>query len=111
MLGKWPGLILEEGMKRRLGFHDGYWFHTIGQRTGASFCVSQRTHFVLLGLKLAGGPWYVTRKDTVWNVVYVSRFTSTISTGLLDTFLCRNATWLNTEPEYTDMNCKVSFFV
>eukprot|EP00210_Caulerpa_lentillifera_P001781 g1711.t1 len=96
-LGKWPGLILEEGTKRRLGFHDGYWFHTIGQRTG---------------LKLADGPWYVTQKDTLWNVVYVSRLNTTNvknvnPTGQLDTFLCRAPNWLNAPPECSDLDCKV----
>ena len=41
-----------------MGAHRGYWFHTIGQRKG---------------LGLSGGPWFVVRKDTDENVIYVSR--------------------------------------
>ena len=41
-LGEWPGLLLEEETGTHIGFHKGFWFHTIGQRTG---------------LLLAGGPW------------------------------------------------------
>ena len=40
-----------------LGKHDGYWFHTIGQRKG---------------LVLSGGPWFVIKKDTRRNIIYVS---------------------------------------
>jgi tRNA U34 2-thiouridine synthase MnmA/TrmU len=38
--------------------HQGYWFYTVGQRGG---------------IKLPGGPWYVTAKDIAMNVVHVSR--------------------------------------
>lgn len=41
-----------------VGVHGGYWFYTVGQRGG---------------IKLPGGPWYVTRKDMATNIVYVSR--------------------------------------
>jgi len=41
-LGEWPGLILEEETDRILGIHKGFWFHTIGQRSG---------------LLLPDGPW------------------------------------------------------
>jgi len=43
-LGEWPGLILEEETGQQLGFHKGFWFHTIGQRSG---------------LLLPDGPWCV----------------------------------------------------
>lgn len=57
-LGKKIGEIREFETEKTLGFHDGYWFHTIGQRQG---------------LKLAGGPWFVVSKDCEQNIVYVSR--------------------------------------
>lgn len=57
-LGEREGWIVEFGTGRRLGTHRGYWFHTIGQRKG---------------LNLSGGPWYVVKKDTRRNVVYVSQ--------------------------------------
>lgn len=57
-LGEWPGPIVEEESDEVLGYHRGFWFHTVGQRKG---------------VPLHGGPWYVTRKDPSTNAVYVSR--------------------------------------
>lgn len=57
-LGEQPGPIVERDTGRTLGDHRGYWFYTIGQRTG---------------LGLGGGPWYVVGKEVGRNVVYVSR--------------------------------------
>ena len=56
-LGERRGPIVELETGRTLGEHDGYWFHTIGQRQG---------------LGLAGGPWYVVRKDVRQNAIYVA---------------------------------------
>ncbi len=56
-LGERPGPIVEIETGKVLGQHRGFWFHTIGQRKG---------------LGLSGGPWYVVKKDTVENVIYVS---------------------------------------
>ncbi|MBM3860488.1 MAG: tRNA 2-thiouridine(34) synthase MnmA [Verrucomicrobia bacterium] len=56
-LGEKPGDIVEAGTRRVLGQHKGYWFHTIGQRSG---------------LGLSAGPWYVVGKDTAANIVMVS---------------------------------------
>ena len=33
-LGEWPGPIVEEETGEVLGFHRGFWFHTVGQRKG-----------------------------------------------------------------------------
>ena len=57
-LGERPGAIVELESGERLGTHKGFWFHTIGQRSG---------------LRLSGGPWYVAAKDTDGNVVYVTK--------------------------------------
>lgn len=57
-LGEKQGRIVELETGKVLGSHRGYWFHTIGQRKG---------------LGLGGGPWFVVRKETDENVVYVSR--------------------------------------
>jgi tRNA-specific 2-thiouridylase len=57
-LGTQQGDIVEEETGTVLGQHNGFWFHTVGQRKG---------------LGLSGGPWYVVRKDIEQNVVYVSR--------------------------------------
>lgn len=56
-LGVKKGKIVELETDKVVGQHDGFWFHTIGQRRG---------------LGLSGGPWFVVRKDTDSNVLYVS---------------------------------------
>lgn len=56
-LGEKKGAIIEIETGRKLGEHNGYWFHTIGQRKG---------------LGLSGGPWYVVKKNIHDNVIYVS---------------------------------------
>jgi len=57
-LGKKEGLIVELETGNILGKHQGFWFHTIGQRKG---------------LGLSGGPWFVIKKDVNRNIVYVSK--------------------------------------
>lgn len=57
-LGRREGNIVEVETGKVLGRHQGFWFHTIGQRKG---------------LGLSGGPWFVCRKDIEDNVVYVSK--------------------------------------
>ncbi len=56
-LGTKKGKIVELETGKVLGEHDGFWFHTIGQRRG---------------LKLSCGPWFVVKKDMDDNVIYVS---------------------------------------
>ncbi|MCC8186948.1 MAG: tRNA 2-thiouridine(34) synthase MnmA [Bacteroides sp.] len=56
-LGEKEGKVVEWETGRVIGTHRGYWFHTIGQRKG---------------LGLSGGPWFVIRKNTEENVIYVS---------------------------------------
>lgn len=57
-LGTKPGRIIERETGKTLGTHQGYWFHTIGQRKG---------------LGLSGGPWFVVKKDIKRNIILVSR--------------------------------------
>lgn len=57
-VGEKEGDIVEMETGKRLGKHKGFWFHTIGQRKG---------------LGLGGGPWFVVKKDTENNIVYVSQ--------------------------------------
>lgn len=56
-LGEQRGPIIDISNGQKIGEHNGYWFHTIGQRKG---------------LGLSGGPWYVVKKNVRDNVVYVS---------------------------------------
>lgn len=57
-LGEIEGDILEYETGKKLGLHPGYYFFTIGQRSG---------------LGLSGGPWYVVKKDIANNIIYISR--------------------------------------
>ena len=57
-LGEKKGPIVEFETGKMLGTHNGYWFHTVGQRKG---------------LGLSGGPWYVIKKDIKANIVYASK--------------------------------------
>lgn len=57
-LGTKPGRIIERETGKTIGTHQGYWFHTIGQRKG---------------LGLSGGPWFVVKKDVKRNIILVSR--------------------------------------
>ncbi|MBQ1650834.1 MAG: tRNA 2-thiouridine(34) synthase MnmA [Paludibacteraceae bacterium] len=57
-LGEKQGKIVELETGKVLGTHNGFWFHTIGQRKG---------------LGLSGGPWYVVGKSAAENVVFVSQ--------------------------------------
>jgi tRNA-specific 2-thiouridylase len=56
-IGEKEGDIIELETGKILGKHKGYWFHTIGQRKG---------------LGLSQGPWFVVKKDTAENILYVS---------------------------------------
>lgn len=57
-LGEMPGDIVDIETGKKLGRHKGFWFHTIGQRKG---------------LGLGGGPWFVVKKDTDNNIIYVAQ--------------------------------------
>jgi len=57
-LGQKKGKIVELETGKILGEHNGFWFHTIGQRKG---------------LGLSGGPWFVVKKDTEENTLWVSQ--------------------------------------
>lgn len=57
-LGELPGDKVEFETGKKLGTHNGFWYHTIGQRQGSG---------------LAGGPWYVVAKDIEKNIVYFSK--------------------------------------
>jgi len=56
-VGKKSGKIIEKESGKILGEHNGFWFHTIGQRSG---------------LNLAGGPWFVVSKNEIENEIFVA---------------------------------------
>lgn len=57
-LGELPGDIVDIDSSKLMGRHSGYYYYTIGQRSG---------------LGLGGGPWYVIKKDIANNTVYITR--------------------------------------
>ena len=98
-LGEWPGPIIEEETNEIVGYHKGFWFHTIGQRKG---------------LRLAGGPWYVTCKDPRMNAVYVSRQYNEVesldmTSRSRSSFYCTDFSWTSSiRPNPTrHLYCKV----
>jgi tRNA-specific 2-thiouridylase len=57
-LGEMEGEIIDIDNYKVLGKHPGYYYYTIGQRSG---------------LRLGGGPWFVVKKDVERNIVFISR--------------------------------------
>ena len=90
-LGERQGDIVELETGTVLGAHRGFWFYTIGQREG---------------LGLAGGPWYVVRKDVEANAIYVSHQTHREERAR-DRFTVANVNWVSGEPERPDLQLKL----
>lgn len=81
-LGEKPGDIVEGDTGTILGEHPGYWFYTIGQRQG---------------LGLAGGPWYVSGKDTDSNRVFVAH-KEDLEDGVRSKFHLSRLNWIDEAP-------------
>ncbi len=62
-LGQLQGDIINIETGKKMGTHNGYYFYTIGQRSG---------------LGLSGGPWYVVKKDIQNNIVFISSKNETV---------------------------------
>ena len=77
-LGKKPGPLVEYETGSVLGEHDGFWYFTVGQRRG---------------IKLSGGPWYVVKKDTTTNEVFISHGAHHELTAR-DTFVVGDLNWI-----------------
>lgn len=91
-LGERKGDIVEAESGKKLGEHAGFWFYTIGQRTG---------------LGLAGGPWYVVEKVVSDNVIKVSHRCSS-ETVPCDNFRVGEFNWINQPPEVDEeLWCKL----
>ncbi|MBN2366383.1 MAG: tRNA 2-thiouridine(34) synthase MnmA [Calditrichaeota bacterium] len=91
-LGEKPGQFIDIETGDIVGYHKGYWFYTIGQRQG---------------LGLSGGPWYVLRKDTDNNLLYLSR-NREIRDDLNRTFKVGEFNWISGEkPEKQRLQVKV----
>ncbi len=81
-LGKKEGPIIEIETGKILGKHQGFWFHTIGQRKG---------------LYLSGGPWFVVKKDIEQNIVYVSKGYQP-EAQMKDELVMRDMHWITLDP-------------
>lgn len=90
-LGEKTGNIIELETGQILGQHNGFWFHTIGQRQG---------------LGLSGGPWFVVRKDAENNRVYVSH-KSNYTDQARDDFFVSRVHWISGVPGKSDLTTKL----
>lgn len=82
-VGEKQGPILEYETGKLLGYHQGFWFHTIGQRQG---------------LGLSGGPWFVVGKDSKENKLFVSRMYHEADKKR-DSFRVERPVWIARGPE------------
>jgi len=91
-LGQKPGAIVDHMTGKKLGDHQGFWFHTIGQRAG---------------LGLGNGPWYVVGKDIDTNVVWVSHQEYRQEQNRQD-FVAGELTWVHRAPRADEvLTCKL----
>lgn len=80
-LGEIEGEIVDIDTGKILGNHPGYYYYTIGQRSG---------------LKLGGGPWFVVKKDVKNNIIYVSK--ENLFTRERNEFSVGKLNWISTKP-------------
>ena len=81
-LGELKGDIVNIDNGKKMGEHNGYYFYTIGQRSG---------------LGLHGGPWYVVQKDFQNNIIYISN-KDLISEKERTTFEVTKFNWISGTP-------------
>lgn len=81
-LGELPGDIIDADTGKLMGKHSGYYYYTIGQRSG---------------LGLGGGPWYVVKKDIENNIIFISR--ANITNRARSEFFAGKFNWINHIPE------------
>jgi len=80
-LGELEGEIIDVDSNKVMGKHPGYYYYTIGQRSG---------------LKLGGGPWFVVGKDVKKNIVYISRENKAVREW--DEFTVGKFNWISGSP-------------
>ncbi len=89
--GNQTGELVEYETGTVIGSHEGFWYHTIGQRKGS---------------RLAGGPWYVVAKDPTTNRIFLSR-TYNDGTKRRDCCDVGSCNWIDYEPRKTILNVKL----
>lgn len=82
-LGERKGKLIDIETGKEMGEHPGFWYFTIGQREG---------------IGLSGGPWYVVKKDTEKNIIYIGHQAARVENAS-DHFLVRDLNWFNEKPE------------
>ncbi|MFT4313303.1 MAG: tRNA 2-thiouridine(34) synthase MnmA [Candidatus Woesearchaeota archaeon] len=92
-LGIKKGDIIEYETGKKLGFHNGSWLYTIGQRKG-------------IGSGLNHGPWYVVQKDHPQNIVYISNSYKDIVKDKR-TFRISNCNWIPKKPSINELKVKL----
>ena len=90
-LGEKPGEIKEWESGKILGRHQGFWFHTHGQRKG---------------LKLHGGPWFVVDKDCDKNIVFVSS-SDLLADLARREFIATDVNWISGAPDASNLRVKL----
>ncbi len=90
-LGEVTGEIVDIDSGKVMGKHPGYYYYTIGQRSG---------------LKLGGGPWFVVNKDVKNNIVYISK--ENLAVRERSEFPVGKLNWiLGKPPEHTKLKVKI----
>jgi tRNA-specific 2-thiouridylase len=91
-LGTKKGDLIEIETGQKVGEHDGFWYYTVGQRKR---------------IGLSGGPWYVVKKDTGHNIVYISKQYFT-SEKKRDTLKISSFNWIGgVKPDKRKMDVKI----
>ena len=90
-LGEVQGDIVEQASGEKKGEHLGYWFYTIGQRHG---------------LRLGGGPWYVTDKDVANNIVYIAHGSAPTRAGRRE-LIAEQIHWIAGAPAHGALHVKL----
>ena len=90
-LGIKTGNIINAETGDVIGEHNGYYYFTIGQRSG---------------LGLSGGPWYVVKKDVQKNFVYISK--EKLKSGETSEFMVGKFNWISgSNPARKDLQVKI----
>lgn len=90
-LGELPGDIIEIETGKVLGKHPGYYYFTIGQRSG---------------LGLSGGPWFVVEKNVKENIILISKNVELIEKEK-NHFSVTNFNWINEPPAKENLLVKI----
>lgn len=89
-LGEMEGEIVDIDTDKIIGIHPGYYYYTIGQRSG---------------LKLGGGPWFVVKKDIEKNIIYISK--ENIGMRERKEFFVSKLNWISDKPIKTNLKVKI----